>query len=171
MKKLITDGQELSIQDQYFTQRFAESLVNRASETLDGEEISIIGILLPCWIVAKYFQLELQRIIQNKRDGIVKEETQILPDQKFDLLSMYRRLMETNRQLFRGEKANNASASNQIVDYAVECLIKKIESHLNGHRNHVQRSGKSQSFISSTVTLSDKGRKGWRRKVHDRIGP
>jgi hypothetical protein len=37
--------------------------------------------------------------------------------------------METKRRVFRNEKAN-ALNQNQIMDYAMEYLFRKIESHL-----------------------------------------
>jgi hypothetical protein len=53
----------------------------------------------------------------------------LLVDQKFDLVSLFNRLMETKRKVFREEKAN-ASNANQIMENAINRLIKDIEDHM-----------------------------------------
>ncbi|KAI9557814.1 hypothetical protein GHT06_014563 [Daphnia sinensis] len=105
-------------------QTFAESLAHRVSQTLRDEEKSFIGVPLQCRILAECYQSELEKQIRN---NVADCET--LVHQHFDLKSLYERLLDTKRRIFRKEKAESSSF-NQIGSCAMDFLIDDIESHL-----------------------------------------
>ncbi|XP_032782270.2 uncharacterized protein LOC116920230 [Daphnia magna] len=106
-------------------QTFAESLVRRVSQTLRDEEKSFIGVPLQCRILAECYQSELEKQIIN--NNVTACET--LVNQHFDLKSLYERLLDTKRRIFREEKAESPSF-NQVGSCAMDFLIDDIESHL-----------------------------------------
>jgi hypothetical protein len=119
---------ELTIENKSaIIRKFAQHFVGRVSHTLKDKEKSFIGIPLQCRLMAECFQSDLQGIIQEDRNE--SEIIKLLDGQKFDLATMYKRLMETKRRVFQEEKIN-LQAPNQLVAYAIESLIKKIEFHL-----------------------------------------
>ncbi|XP_046457772.1 uncharacterized protein LOC124204695 isoform X2 [Daphnia pulex] len=107
--------------------KFSEYFVQRVSQTLKDKEKSFIGIPLQCRLMAECFQSDLQGIIKENRND--SEIQKLLDGQKFDLATMYNRLMETKRRVFLQEKIS-VSAPNPIVAYAIDSFIKKIEFHL-----------------------------------------
>jgi hypothetical protein len=50
----------------------------------------------------------------------------LLVDQKFDLINLFNRLMETKSKVYREEKADAANA-NQIMEDAINDLIQDIQ--------------------------------------------
>nr|CAH0106811.1 unnamed protein product [Daphnia galeata] len=127
-----TNLTDLDIQDKSIIRKFAATLTDRVSQSLRDKERFFIGVPLQCRILGECFQLELQTIIKdNKKDGAEQTdfENQFLSNVNFDLNNLYKLLMETKRRVFRDEKAN-ASNPNQIMDYAIEYLLRKIESHM-----------------------------------------
>ncbi|EFX87170.1 hypothetical protein DAPPUDRAFT_97425 [Daphnia pulex] len=117
-------------------QKFAQSLVERVSETLKDEEKSFVGIPLQCKILAECFQSNAGELIKsnyatNNEESRSSEDgiSNSLVDQKFDLISLFNRLMETKRKVFREEKAN-ATNTNQIMVDAINRLIQDVEDHL-----------------------------------------
>ncbi|EFX78238.1 hypothetical protein DAPPUDRAFT_320728 [Daphnia pulex] len=120
-------------------QQFAKSLVERVSETLRDEEKSFVGIPLQCRILAECFQsnvkeLITQNFVEDKEEPrqsecVRKKISDLIEGQKFDLVSLFNRLMETKRKVFREEKAN-ATNTNQIILDAINRLIQDIEDHL-----------------------------------------
>ncbi|KAK4011373.1 hypothetical protein OUZ56_020487 [Daphnia magna] len=106
-------------------QTFAESLAHRVSQTLRDEERAFIGVPLQCRILAECYQSELEKQIQT--NNVTGCET--LEHQHFDLKSLYERLLDTKRRIFREEKAESSSF-NPIGSCAIDFLIDDIESHL-----------------------------------------
>ncbi|XP_046457679.1 uncharacterized protein LOC124204628 [Daphnia pulex] len=117
-------------------QQFAKSLVKQVSETLKDEEKSFIGIPLQCKILAECFQSNVKEFITSncaevKEEPRESEISDLLDGKKFDLISLFNRLMETKRKVFREEKAKAPSSiENKIVTDAINRLIKDVESHL-----------------------------------------
>ncbi|XP_057377850.1 uncharacterized protein LOC130699654 [Daphnia carinata] len=131
-KELPDEGQDRAIKI------FAESLVDRVSQTLKDEERAFIGIPLQCKILAECYQQNVGDIVEStavndvtfRCDELVSQKLlALLDDQKFDLVSLYSKLMDTKRDVFRKEKTNTSN-SNQIVANAIDNWIMKIESHL-----------------------------------------
>jgi hypothetical protein len=116
--------------------QFAELLVERVSETLKDEEKSFIGIPLQCKILAECFQSNVKELItpncaEDKEEPRQSEISDLLDGQKFDLISLFNRLMETKRKVFRKEKAlQQTSVENKIVADAINRLIKDVENYL-----------------------------------------
>jgi hypothetical protein len=120
-------------------QQFAKFLVERVSETLRDEEKSFVGIPLQCRILAECFQSNVKELItpnfaedkeEPRQSECVRNKiSDLIEDQKFDLVSLFNRLMETKRKVFREEKAN-ATNTNQIILDAINRLIQDIEDHL-----------------------------------------
>ncbi|XP_046457675.1 uncharacterized protein LOC124204626 [Daphnia pulex] len=120
-------------------QQFAKSLVERVSETLRDEEKSFVGIPLQCRILAECFQsnvkeLITQNFVEDKEEPrqsecVRNKISDFIEGQKFDLVSLFNRLMETKRKVFCEEKAN-ATNTNQIILDAINRLIQDIEDHL-----------------------------------------
>ncbi|XP_045028711.1 uncharacterized protein LOC123471447 [Daphnia magna] len=106
-------------------QTFAESLAHRVSQTLRDEERAFIGVPLQCRILAECYQSELEKQIKNNNVAAC----QTLVHQHFDLKSLYERLLDTKRRIFREEKAESSSL-NPIGSCAIDFLIDDIESHL-----------------------------------------
>jgi hypothetical protein len=133
--------QELNLSgENEFLKHFAKSLVKQVSDTLKDDEKSFIGIPLQCRILAECFLPNVRELIITSSAGDREEPHQLkefvknkildlLDDQKFDLISLFNRLMETKRKVFREEKAN-AINPNQITDDAINHLIKDIEDQL-----------------------------------------
>nr|CAH0106736.1 unnamed protein product [Daphnia galeata] len=128
---------KLSLEEKYdgLLQQFAESLIDRVSKTLNDQEKSFIGIPLQCRILAECFQSNIKELLElndeelNGPEEFLEDKvSSLLESQKFDLLSLYDRLIETKRRVFREEKAN-ATDSNQIVGDAIDYLILNIENH------------------------------------------
>ncbi|EFX78233.1 hypothetical protein DAPPUDRAFT_320734 [Daphnia pulex] len=120
-------------------QHFAQSLVERVSETLKDEEKSFIGIPLQCRILAECFQSNVKELItlncakldEDSRQSVSDKISSLLDGEKFDLVKLYNLLMETKRRVFREEKAKTpSSVENKIVTDAINLLIKNVESHL-----------------------------------------
>ena len=105
--------------------KFASSLVGRVSETVKDEGKSFVGIPLQCRIIAECFQFDMLETILHTRSADSVLELQ----ESFDVISLYRKFMETKRRVFREEK-NNALSSSPTMNYALNFLIKKIENHL-----------------------------------------
>jgi hypothetical protein len=114
-------------------QQFTKSLVDRVSETLRDEEKSFVGIPLQCRILAECFQSNVNELI-TKKCAMDNEESRrsedvisdLLVDQKFDLINLFNRLMETKSKVYREEKADAANA-NQIMEDAINDLIQDIQ--------------------------------------------
>jgi hypothetical protein len=127
----------LSGDDNASLQQFAKLLVERVSETLKDEEKSFIAIPLQCRILAECFQSNAKKFITPNCVEVKEEPRQCVSDkisssldgEKFDLVSLFNRLMETKRKVFREEKAN-ATNTNQIMVDAINRLIQDIEDHL-----------------------------------------
>ncbi|EFX90192.1 hypothetical protein DAPPUDRAFT_232736 [Daphnia pulex] len=102
--------------------KFSEYFIQRVSHTLKDKEKSFIGIPLQCRLMAEYFQSDLLDIIKENRNE--SEIQKLLDGQKFDLATMYKRLMETKRRVFLQEKIT-VSAPNQIMAYAIDGFMKK----------------------------------------------
>jgi hypothetical protein len=127
----------LSGDDNASLQQFAELLVERVSETLKDEEKSFVGIPLQCRILAECFQPNVKESVtpncvedkEEPRQCVKNKISGLLDGQKFDLVSLFNRLMETKRRVFREEKAN-ATNVNQIMVEAINYLIQEIEDHL-----------------------------------------
>ena len=105
--------------------KFASSLVDRVSETLKDDERSFIGIPLQCRIIAECFQSDMEAILQTNVDRILESPPLQM---NFDVISLYSSFMDTKRRVF--EEKNNALSSSPTISYALNFLIKKIESHL-----------------------------------------
>ena len=117
-------------------QKIAELLVKRVSADLKDGEKSFIGIPLQCRILAECYFPQVQTDMDNARLNQSKETEYQQPvsdivekDQKFDLVSLYRMLMDTKRQVFLKEKVVSKTA-NHIVNDSLELIAEKIESHL-----------------------------------------
>ncbi len=111
-------------------QQFAESLVDRVSETLKDKESYFIGIPLQCRIIAECFQPDFSALGENyDKCRVHKLISDLLDGQRFDLANLYSRLMETKRKVFREEKANAANTNEIMVD-AINRLVQDIENHL-----------------------------------------
>jgi hypothetical protein len=111
-------------------QQFAESLIDRVSETLKDKESSFIGIPLQCRIIAECFQPNFSAMEENyDKWQVNKLIADLLDGQRFDLANLYRRLMKTKSKVYRKEKANAANA-NQIMEDAINHLIQDIQDHL-----------------------------------------
>jgi hypothetical protein len=114
-------------------QQFAESLIDRVSETLKDKESSFIGIPLQCRIVAECFQPNFSAMEENyDKWQVNKLIADLLDGQSFDLANLYRRLLETKRRVFLEEKAKifSSSVQNDIVVDAINQLIQDVEGHL-----------------------------------------
>jgi hypothetical protein len=104
---------ELTIENKSaIIRKFAQHFVGRVTNILKDKEKSFIGIPLQCRLMAECFQSDLQGIIQENRNE--SEIEKLLDGQKFDLATMYKRLMETKRRAFQEEKIN-LQAPNQLV--------------------------------------------------------
>ncbi|XP_057377879.1 uncharacterized protein LOC130699685 [Daphnia carinata] len=109
---------------------FAKWLVNEVSKTLKDDKRALIGIPLLCRILAECYQQNVDEIVQSTGDVIRQSEQPGLFDkEKFDLVSLYNKLMETKRKIFLVEKTNT-SKSDEMKDHAFEILRKKVESRL-----------------------------------------
>ena len=95
---------------------------------MNDQEKSFIGIPLQCRILAECFQSNVKELIETPT-STEHNIFRLLVDRKFDLISLYDRLMETKRKIFREEKANDTNP-NQIVKDASNQLLKEIENHL-----------------------------------------
>ncbi|XP_046643205.1 uncharacterized protein LOC124328476 [Daphnia pulicaria] len=119
-------------------QQFAKLLVERVSETLKDEEKSFIGIPLQCRILAECFQSNVKELItlncaeedEYSRQSVRDKISCLLDGQKFDLISLFNRLMETKRKVFCEEKAKMPSVENKVMTDAINYLIRNVESHL-----------------------------------------
>ena len=129
---------ELNLEEKYDKSLglFAACLIEQVSKTLNDQEKSFIGIPLQCRILAECFQSNIKELIEINGEELSGPEEflknkilSLLDGQKFDLLSLYDRLMETKRKIFREEKANDTNP-NQIVKDGSNQLLKEIENHL-----------------------------------------
>lgn len=109
--------------------KFAMSLINRVPDTVYDKLRGLLGVPLLCRIFAESYESDLQEIISNNTKNSVEIGKSLGNMQDFDIISLYRRFMETKRKIFRKEKANS-STYNEITDKATDYLIKEIESHL-----------------------------------------
>ena len=121
---------ELNLEEKYdeSLRFFAASLIERVSTTLNDQEKSFIGIPLQCRILAECFQSNVRELIETPT-STEHNISRLLDYHKFDLISLYDRLMETKRKIFREEKANDTNP-NQIVKDGSNQLLKEIENHL-----------------------------------------
>ena len=109
-------------------QQFAETLVDKISNSLKDTESSFIGIPLQCRIIGECFQSEVLAITRKKHDenGAKKLMEDRFDNKMLDLANLYENLMETKRRVFREEKTKTPVSSG----YSIEPLIKEIENHL-----------------------------------------
>ena len=124
----------INIQENERIEEIAKLLVERVSEDLKDDEKSFIGVPLQCRIVAECFLQQVKTNIDDMRKGIENQITasDIISswiDKKFDLASMYRKLMEAKREVFRKEKVV-AESMNHIVEDSIELTIKQLEFRL-----------------------------------------
>ncbi|XP_059351735.1 uncharacterized protein LOC132087700 [Daphnia carinata] len=130
----LPDGvQEMKIKK---IEEFATLLVDRVSDTLKDDERTCIGIPLQCRILGVCYLQTVGDIVGNTGDVIRQcdelissEPLRLFDNEKFDLVSLYSKLMETKRKIFLVEKTN-ASKYDEIKDDAITILLKKMESYL-----------------------------------------
>ena len=122
-------------------EKIAESLVDQLSSALRDEERSFIGIPLQCRILAECFMQRVNMSITqlyNKNRNFKGTRVQQAAsssgifdkDQKFDLASLYRMLMETKHQVFHVEKIKLKFKDDHIVNDSVNNMIRHIKIHL-----------------------------------------
>ncbi|XP_057373312.1 uncharacterized protein LOC130694261 [Daphnia carinata] len=118
-------------------EEFAELLVDKVSETLKDEERAFIGIPLQCRILAECYQQHVDDILRSNAGNDVtlqscelvsKKLLALLDNEKFDLVSLYSRLMDTKRKVFLQEKSKTCSNLNK--DVSINSTIEKIEFRL-----------------------------------------
>ncbi len=87
---------ELNLEEKYNESlgQFAASLMERVSKTLNDQEKSFIGIPLQCRILAECFQSNVKELIETPT-STEHNIFRLLVNRKFDLISLYDRLMET----------------------------------------------------------------------------
>ncbi|XP_057373309.1 uncharacterized protein LOC130694258 [Daphnia carinata] len=116
---------------------FAVALVDRVSETLKDEERAFIGIPLQCRILAECYQKNVGDIMESnavnnvtfQSDELVSQKLlNLLDDKKFDLISLYSKLMDTKRNIFLEGKSKTGPNLNVAVD--MNNTIKTIEFRL-----------------------------------------
>ena len=118
---------------QVVMETMARSLIDRLSKTLNASE-SFIGIPLQCRILAECFLHQLREIIEGfKNESTQKEKLEealcLMENQHFDLVSLYRLLMNTKRRVFCEEKAET-QAANPILAWAIHIAIADMEAFL-----------------------------------------
>ncbi|XP_057373311.1 uncharacterized protein LOC130694260 [Daphnia carinata] len=116
---------------------FAVALMEGVSESLKDKERAFIGIPLQCRILAECYQKNVGDIMESnavndvtfQSDELVSQKLlALLDDQKFDLVSLYSKLMDTKRNMFLQEKSKTCPNLNVAVD--MKNMIKKIEFRL-----------------------------------------
>ena len=123
----------LSDKEKNRIREIAELLVRRVSSDLKDDEKSFIGVPLQCRILAECFIQQVQTDIEDSRKAIRNQQLAsdiVGNDQKFDLVSLYRKLMNTKRRIFRKEKVVT-EAANHIAEDSIELTNKQVECHLN----------------------------------------
>ena len=118
---------------QVVMETMARSLIDRLSKTLNASE-SFIGIPLQCRILAECFLHQLREIIEGfQNESTQKEKLEkalcLIENQHFDLVSLYRLLMNTKRRVFCEEKAET-QAANPILAWAIHIAIADMEAFL-----------------------------------------
>nr|CAH0106737.1 unnamed protein product [Daphnia galeata] len=123
-------NREINLEEKYdgLLRQFAAFLIEQVSKTLKDKDKSFVGIPLQCRILAECFQSNVKELIETPT-STEHNISRLLVDQKFDLISLYDRLMETKRKIFREEKAKDTNP-NQIVKDGSNQLLKEIENHL-----------------------------------------
>lgn len=105
----------------------ATSIVDRLSKSLNDNERSFIGIPLQCHIVAECFENQVYEIIQTKEchSNVLKEI-----ESNLNLATLYKRLFEKKRNIYRDEKAKASQVDNHILRGCLEDQMEYLEFYL-----------------------------------------
>ena len=113
--------------------QYAESIVTEASNSLNDTERVFLGIPLQCRIMAECFQEQVETILQQT--SVIGKESSSVTFQNFgpnlsdfNLVTLFRMLMDTKRKIFHREKVK-AEASNHMTNYSIEEMDETIDTH------------------------------------------